>query len=58
MKRQAGSHVIPSSGSQIFVALERFFRSKGHDPEESTALAYEAIEELESWYEEKMEGEE
>jgi hypothetical protein len=45
-------------GEFIFIELEKFFRSKGHSADEATALAHEAMDELESWYEEKMEGEE
>ena len=42
--------------SMLFIALENVFRSKGHDANKATELAYEAMDELESWYEEKMEG--
>lgn len=41
--------------SALFIALENVFRSKGHDANKVTELAYEAMDELESWYEEKME---
>lgn len=40
--------------SMLFIALENVFRSKGHDANKATELAYEAMNELESWYEEKM----
>lgn len=42
--------------SMLFLELEKLFRSKGHSANRSTELAYEALDVLNSWYEDEVEG--
>lgn len=57
MKKRLGTSgsVQQNQGQLLFIQLENFFRSKGHSATQATKLAHEAMDELESWYEEKLE---
>lgn len=59
MKKTLGATTSTKSkehhGHLLFIQLENFFRSKGHSATQATELAHEAMDELESWYEEKLE---
>lgn len=59
MKKQVGypgTMVTNDPGHGLFISLEKFFIRNGHNAVEAFELAYEAMDEFESWYEEKMEA--
>ena len=44
------------SSNSIYETLQNVFMRKGHDEATAKDLAFEALELIEDWYEEKMEG--